>query len=84
MFFEKLGLDINATAHNYNDPFPLQRAQNAFSDMLKQGKIDKLPTTWGEAIQSRLINQGNNFATQNPNGTFVRPRITGTGNNPNP
>jgi RHS repeat-associated protein len=81
---EKLGLDIKATAHNYNDPFPLQRAQDAFGDMLQKGKIDKLPTTWGEAVQARVLNQSKKFATQNPNGSFVRPRITGSGSNQNP
>ncbi len=78
---EKLGLDIKAISHNFNDPFPLERAQASFQGMVDNGKLDKLPTTWGEAIKARVLNQTNKFATQNPNGTFIRPRVTGAGSN---
>jgi hypothetical protein len=47
--------------------------------MVDNGVLNKLPETWGEAIRARVLNQSKKFATLNPNGTYVRPRITATG-----
>lgn len=39
---------------------------------------------YGAANGHEKSKEINEIATQNPNGTYVSHRITGTGNNPNP
>jgi hypothetical protein len=72
MAAEKAGVNVKANAHNFDDVIPLERARQIVGDKVP----DKLvPKTWGEAIKARVENQGGKYATENPNGSFVRPKV---------
>ena len=72
MAAEQLGLKAEANAHNFNDPIPYKRAREIAGD-----KVDdaNLPKTWGDAIKVRVDGQGKKYATENPNGSFNRPKV---------
>jgi RHS repeat-associated protein len=72
MAAEKLGLKAEANAHNFNDPIPYKRAREIAGD-----KVDDadLPNTWGDAIKVRVNGQGKKYSSENPNGSFDRPKV---------
>jgi hypothetical protein len=74
MAAQKAGIDVQATAHNFDDLIPEEMAKRF---MAKDGS---LPKTWGEAVKNRIQNQNKQFRTSNENGSFVQPKAnTGTG-----
>lgn len=72
MAAEKLGIDVKANTHNFNDKISIDQAKR----FVPKGTAEAdLPKTWGEAIKERVKKQGTKYATENPNGSFIRPKV---------
>ncbi len=72
MAAEAIGIDLKANTHNFNDKISPEQAKR----FVPKGTVEAdLPKTWGEAIKARVKNQGPKYAAENPNGSFVRPKI---------
>jgi RHS repeat-associated protein len=72
MAAEKLGIDLKANTHNFNDKISIDQAKR----FVPEGTVEaNLPKTWGEAIKERVKGQGPKYAKDNPNGSFDRPKV---------
>jgi hypothetical protein len=68
---EGANVEVAAVVHEYNDP--LTAAEKArFTDE----KAGFYPSTWGEAIDYRISDQGTGWSTANPMGAKNPPRVT--------
>ncbi|WEG09047.1 hypothetical protein PU630_00345 [Microbacterium horticulturae] len=68
------GTPVDARVHEPSEPLTTQESERFFWEPL--GK----PRTWEEAALIRVAKQRGAWARENPNGTFVLPRVTGRPN----
>ncbi|WP_313182113.1 hypothetical protein [Lacrimispora sp.] len=62
------GINVNANVHSYNDPLP--------SGFINRFTTPKgVPSTWGEAINLRILKQNSTFRGNYPSGSFDMPKI---------
>jgi hypothetical protein len=68
------GGQIQARIRGYDEPLT---ETEAFRFTARRDGEARTPTTWGEAVDYRIWKQGDQFATQYPNGTGLVPKVTG-------
>lgn len=61
MAAEKIGINVMANVHSYHEALPTSQS----------GRFGPNIATWGEAISSRISNQGSIFSNTYPNGSPV-------------
>jgi len=64
---QKVGIDIEANAHQYTDAIPESIA------IRFAAKNGSLPKTWGDAVKNRIAGQNKSFRS-NENGSFIKPK----------
>lgn len=64
----EVGIEVKATVRGYNEPL---------TPAIQEARGWQNYSTWGEAINARIQQQGSKFSTANPYGATQSPRITG-------
>ncbi len=73
---QKAGIDVKANVHNYDDAISPEQAAR-----FRNKKTGDLPSTWGEAVENRILNQGKKFSEKYQKGTFNQPKQGQGGSN---
>nr|WP_314623084.1 LysM peptidoglycan-binding domain-containing protein [uncultured Noviherbaspirillum sp.] len=51
--------------------------KETFRFTVRVDNVERVPTTWGDAVEARIWKQGDQFMTYYPNGSLLVPKVTG-------